>query len=563
MAIKFTKNFRGLFNALLLSLLLISMLALFSCKNESPVISNRAVIGINSDIESMNPLFTFTLNEGQITELLYAGLVKFDWDDSTGDLKPSPMLAKEWKWSDDSLSVTFKLRDGIKWRDDKPITPEDIVFSFDLYADPKVQSRLLGYFEKFAMTKDSLIDLKKTFDIIDSKTIKINFIKGSAPSLFDVDVPIIPKHVFEKFDRKNLVTLEKGLDSVTSGPFYLERWDKNQAIFLKANPKSFLYNPDNVSEIIFKIVTDYNSRLTQLEKGEIDLMENLKPDDAAELESSGKINISSVKGRSYDYIAWNNIDGEAYSKKKIIKPNFLFGSPEVRKALTYAINRSEIVSEFLNNKGSVAITPIPDIFKNAFNNNLRTYGYNPEKAKSLLKQAGWEDKNKDGILEKDGKNFSFTLYYPAGNPLRDFAAPIIKNNLKAVGIDVTTTAIESGVFFQNMFERKYDAWMAGWEIAVPLDLKPSWYSNFDAAPINLYSYQNKEVDAILEKLDTKISEDEKNNLYKKFQEIIHEDEPITFLYWIDDLVGYNKRIKNITISPLGAVQDCWEWKVTQ
>ncbi len=172
MTIKFTKNFRGLFNVLLLSLILILLLSFFSCKNETPVNSNRVVIGINSDIESMNPLFTFTLNEGQITELLYASLVKFDWDDSNGDLKPSPMLAKEWKWSDDSLSVTFKLRDGIKWRDDKPITPDDIVFSFDLYADPTVQSRLYGYFEKFALTKDSLIDLKKTFDIIDSKTIK-------------------------------------------------------------------------------------------------------------------------------------------------------------------------------------------------------------------------------------------------------------------------------------------------------------------------------------------------------------------------------------------------------
>ncbi len=327
------------------------------------------------------------------------------------------------------------------------------------------------------------------------KQLKINFIKGSAPSLFDVDVPIIPKHVFEKFDRKNLVTLEKGLDSVTSGPFYLERWDKNQAIFLKANPKSFLYNPDNVSEIIFKIVPDYNSRITQLKKGEIDLMEDLKPDDAAELESSDKINIASVKGRSYDYIGWNNIDAETYQNKNIIKPNFLFGSANVRKALTYAINRNEIVSEFLNNKGSVAISPVPDILKNAFNNKLHTYDYNPSKAKSLLKQEGWEDNNKDGILEKDGKKFSFTLYYPSGNPLRDFAATVIKNNLKAVGIDVTTTSIEPGVFFENVFARKYDAWMAGWEIAVPLDLKPNWYSDFDAAPNNLYCYQNKEIDA--------------------------------------------------------------------
>ncbi len=563
MTVKFTKNFLSLCCSIFLPLFLIGILALQSCKNESPVNYNRVVIGIDSDVESMNPLFTFTLNEGQITELLYASLVKHDWDDETGELKPSPMLAKEWKWSDDSLSVTFKLRDSLKWRDDKPITSDDIVFSFDLYSDPDIQSRLYGSFEKFALTKDSRIDLKKTFNVIDSRTIKINFIKGSAPSLFDIDLPIIPKHIFEKFDRKNIVTLEKGVNSITSGPFYLGGWDKNQAIFLKANPKSFLYNPDNVGEIIFKIVPDYNSRLTQLKKGEIDLMEDVKPDDAGDLETSDKINISSVKGRSYDYIGWNNIDSKLYESKKIIKPNFLFGSANVRKALTYAINRSEIVSEFLNNKGSVAVSPVSDIFKNAFNNEVHTYDYNPSQAKALLKEEGWEDINKDGILEKDGKKFSFTLNYPSGNPLREFASTIIKNNLKAVGIDVTVSSIEPGVFFENAFNRKYDAWMAGWVIAVPLDLKPSWYSNLDETPMNVYGYQNKKIDKLLLQLDSKISIDEKNDLYKRFQKLIHEDEPATFLYWIDDIVAYNNRINNITISPLGAVQKCWEWKVVQ
>ena len=562
MTVKFTKKI-GALSYLLFSLLLIVSILFQSCNNETPVSSNRVVIGINSDVESLNPLFTFTLNEGQITELLYASLVKHDWDDKTGELKASPMLAEDWKWSEDSLSVTFKLKDNLKWRDDKPITSDDIVFSFDLYSDPDIQSRLFGTFEKFQTTKDLHIEIKKSFDVIDAKTIKINFIKGSTPSLYDIDVPIIPKHIFEKFDRKNLITLEKGIDSVTSGPFYLEKWDKNQAIYLKANPKSFLYNSENVAQIIFKIVPDYNSRITQLKKGEIDLMEEVKPDDADEFESSDKINISSVKGRSYDYIGWNNIDSKLYESKKIIKPNFLFGSANVRKALTYAINRSEIVSEYLNNKGSVAVSPVSDIFKNAFNDEINTYNYNPTKAKSLLKEEGWEDKNKDGILDKGGKSFSFTLYYPAGNPLREFSSTIIKNNLKAVGIDVAVSSIEPGVFFENVFNKKYDAWMAGWVIAVPLDLKPSWYSELEATPNNLYSYQNKKLDKILLKIDSKISKQEKNDLYKNFQKIIHEDEPATFLYWIDDIVAYNKRIKNITISPLGAVQKCWEWNVTQ
>ncbi len=563
MTTKITKNFFTRNFYFVIFCFLPILLVFYSCKDNAPVNSNRVVIGISSDIESMNPLFTFTLDEGQITELLYASLVKHDWDEAKGELKVSPMLAKEWEWSDDSLSVTFKLRDNVNWRDGTPITADDIVFSFDVYSDPDVQSRLYGYFEKFELAKDQQIVLQKTFEIIDPKTLKINFVKGSAPSLFDVDVPIIPKHIFEKLDRKNLITLEKGIDSVTSGPFYLERWDKNQAIILKANTNSFLYNPENISELIFKIVPDYNSRITQLKRGEIDLMEDVKPDDVGELESSDKIKIGSVKGRSYDYIGWNNIDSKNYNSKNKIHPNALFGSANVRRALTMAINREEIVSEFLENKGSVAVSPIPQIFKSAFNPDVKPYQYNPEEAKKILKEDGWEDINKDGTLEKNGMKFSFNLYYPAGNPLRDFAAAIIKNNLKAAGVEANTLSTEPGIFFENAFTRKYDAWMAGWVIAVPLDLKTNWFSDIYETPNNLYGYQNKETDKILLKLDTKISDGEKNNLYKKFQKIIHDDEPATFLYWIDNLVAYNSRLKNITISPLGAVQKCWEWKTAE
>ncbi|MEO8399604.1 MAG: ABC transporter substrate-binding protein [Ignavibacteriaceae bacterium] len=548
-------------------ILILSAFFLASCKNESPTKSNRVVVGITADIESLNPLFTFTLDEGQISELLYLSLVKHDWDDEKGNLKVSPMLAEKWEWSDDSLSIIFNLRNNINWRDGKTITAEDVVFSFDLYSDPNIQSRLYGYFEKFYLEKDLHINLKKTFEIIGPKTVKINFVKGSAPTLFDVDVPIIPKHIFEKLDRKNLITLEKGIDSVTSGPFYLERWDKNQAIILRKNEKSFLYNStenrQNISELIFKVVPDYNSRLTQLKKGEIDLMEDVNPGDVDEIGSNENINISSVKGRNYDYVAWNNINPKIFEEKNLVKSNELFGFANIRKALTYSINRKEILSEFLNNKGSIAVSPVPDIFKNAFNDSIENYNYDPQKAKQILEQEGWKDIDKDGILEKGGKKFSFTIYYPSGNPLRDFAAAIIKNNLKAVGIEANTSSVEPGVFFEKAFSRKYDAWMAGWSIAIPLDLKPFWFSDLKETPNNLAGYQGKKMDEILLKLDSKITEEEKNKLYKKAQEIIHNDEPVTFLYWIDNIVAYNKRINDITISPLGAVQKCWEWKVAQ
>ena len=110
---------------------------------------------------------------------------------------------------------------------------------------------------------------------------------------------------------------------------------------------------------------------------------------------------------------------------------------------------------------------------------------------------GWKDEDKNGILEKDKVEFKFTMYYPVGNPLREFASVIIKNNLKSIGIEVTTEKMELGAFIDNLYDRKFDSWMAGFGIPIPLDLKPYWYSDPNIGILNFASYNNAEVDTIL------------------------------------------------------------------
>ncbi len=540
------------------SIIILSLLV--SCKSENTNQLKKVVIGISSDIETINPIYSFSVDEGVIDETLFLSLVQFEWNDETGDLDPKPMLATSWEWASDSSYIIFNLRDDALWSDGVKLTSEDVVASFDIYSDSKVQSRFYGSFKNLYTDFDEHIDIIKTFEIISPLKLKVKFLPGSVPAMIDVVFPIIPKHIYEKMKREEISTSEINFNPVTNGAYKLKKWERNQSIVLEANRKSFLYKPGMIDEIIFKVIPDYNSRLTQLEKGEIDFCELIKPLDVNGLRKSGLLKITSVKGREYDYLGLNNIDIKSYAEKKIIKKNKLFGNPKVREALALAINRNEILTEYLNNFGKLAVTPVSPIFKQYYDNQLNPIEFNPDKAKKILADEGWKDIDNNGVLEKDNVEFKFTIYIPAGNPLREFAGTIIKNNLKAIGIYANVEKLELGKFLDNLYDKKMDAWMASWYIQIPLELKTFWYSDLQSTPLNFVSYQSKDADRIIDKLNTRLPQNVKIEYYKKFQEIIYEDQPVTFLYWTDDIVAYNKRLKEVTINPFGALQKLWEWR---
>jgi peptide/nickel transport system substrate-binding protein len=542
----------------LLPILLIALLSSCGTKTEHP---NRVVIGIPTDVNTFNPLFAFSVDEGQITELLYLSLADFRWNENLGELEAHPMLANSWEWAEDSSSITFYLRDDVLWSDSIPLTTEDVVFSLDVYSDPVVNSRLYGFFEDFYTDEENHIDVKKSFLVKSDYELQINFKPGATPKLIDVVHPVIPKHIFDEYDRKDIETAEANFNPVTNSPFVLKKWDRNQTITLGVNKNSFLYNPENINELIFKIIPDYTSRLTQLTKGEIDLMELITTEDIDEVKNSEIVELMTIEGREYDYVAWNNIDPNVYKDGGGITPHKLFGKKEVRIALTHAINRKEILEEYLYNYGELAATPISPIFKTYINSDIEQYNYDPEKARNILVKEGWRDSNNNGVIDKNGIEFEFTLNIPGGNPLRSYAATIVKNNLNAVGINIKVETLEMGTLIDNLNLKNMDAWMAAWYIPIPIELKVFWYSDLQYSPLNFASYQNKKADKIMDELTKNSTLDKKKELYFKFQEILHKDEPITFMYWKSNIVGVNETLRNTGIGPFGAITHCWEWSV--
>jgi len=549
---------------LFLILLLLILITLFpSCSKKSSLVSNQVIVGIDSDIESLNPLFSFSGYENNISELLYLKLVQSDWENKSGTLIYHSMLAKKWQWNKDSSAVTFHLRDDVNWSDGKKVTAEDVVFSFDVYSDENIQSKLYDTFDNFVLDKSKHIILDKAFVIKDPYTITIKFKKNSVPSFNYVDLPIIPKHVYEKLDRKKFAVLEKEIAPVTDGPFNFAKWDKNQDIILTANKKSFLYNPKHIQKMIFKIIPDYNSRITQLKKGEIDYMEDVRTDDLASLKSLGFIQIAPLPEREYDYIGWNNIDPVIFKKKNKFVPNKFFGDPLVRKALTFTVNRHEIIDEYLGDYGKIAFGPVAPIFKTSYAKNIKPFVFNLDSAKYYLAKAGWKDTDKDGVLDKNGLNFSFPFYITPGNPRREFASTLLKNDLKSIGINIEIKKIDLQALMPRLFSKQVDAWMLGWVVGLPLDLYMFWHSNSEASQLNFVSYKNKLVDKYLEEFKSAKAEKLKSELAKKIQILLHQDQPVTFLYWIQNLIAYNKRIKNVKITPLEPIHYSWNWSVNK
>jgi peptide/nickel transport system substrate-binding protein len=533
---------------------------LISCSDSKKSDNNRIVIAIPNDVQTINPIYAFNVIEGHLIDLLFLKPAIEKWNDSLGTIDFAPMLSEKWVWSEDSTSITLYLRDSVYWSDGIPITTDDIVFSFDIYSDPQVESRFLGLFGNFYTIDGSKLDLGKTCDVMSSKIIEINFKNGSFPTLLDINLEIIPKHIWSKYSREEFTSAQENFEPVTSGPFKLKEWEKSSKIILSIDSSSFLFNPRNIKELAFKVVPDYTTRINELKTGDIDLLENLKSEDVTELSALEELKIVSIRGREYDYVGWNHLDPQEIHKDNFI-PNKYFSSPQIRKALTYAINREEILQSYLMGFGEICKSPISPMFKKYFDKSLKIDEYNPKKAKEILQANGWVDKNNDGIIENGNIKFEIDIYTNSGNPVREYTATIIKNNLNAIGIEVNIHILESGVFIEGLMKRNYDAWISGWTIPIPIDLNPFWNSDENIGFFIFSTYENKQVDEILAKLQKNIPELDKQKLYYKLQNIFYSDEPVTFLYWIDNIIACDKKMSEIKFSMLGLVKNAWEWRV--
>ncbi|GJQ64602.1 MAG: ABC transporter substrate-binding protein [Melioribacteraceae bacterium] len=530
---------------------------LVSCSDSYDYPGDRIRIAIPDDVTTFNPMFAFTITEGVISELLYLPLVKHEWDSNTLSLKPVNYLASSWKWiSDKQLEVVIKK--NILWSDGKPVSLDDVVYSLTIYSDPKAKSKFYDYFGNFYTEENKKIIPEESFKQINDSTLVINFHEKSSPNLLDIDFPIIPKHFFNEIEVADLENSAKNLQPVTGGPYKISNWTRNSSLLLEPVENHFLISDNNTPKIEFVVITDYQARLLKLTNGEIDIIQDVLPEDVEEIENSGLAFTDEVQGRDYDYIGWNNIDPAAFQKGEVI-PHKIFGSVQVRKALTKAINRKQILSDYLKGNGVLSNGPVtPEVLPDY--KPITNY-YNPEEAVQILADLGWKDSDNDGILDKDGTIFEFDLNIVTGSKRKKYTAEVVKASLGKIGIRVNIVSTEYNNFIENLFTKNTDAWIGGWYVPLPIEFNVYWNGNLEVAPYNFSSYRNQETDKLLTEFYNHSVFAPPVDLLQKIQKQIFEDHPVTFLFWVDQVFGVNKRVNNMDINPMGAIHSCWEWRV--
>ena len=509
-----------------------------------PVQGGTLNIALINDIDSFNPVVTSPdLSTSAVQDLLFPALASTHWNDSLGYDEYEPLLASSWAIPAEKNCVKFGLRKNVSWSDGRALGLNDIIYSYKLYSDPSSASSNNYLFENFYRDSKSKMDISKSITKINDTAFAIQYVNYVRNPLHVSILKIVPDN-FYGVDLKKLREDPNSLKPISAGPYKLDKWEANQSVSLIRNDNYSLGPKPLIDKIVFKILPEYTSRLTALKTGDIDFMEGIRPEDIKSLASYNNINTLTLRGRNYEFVCWNNIDGKLYQKTGLIKPHPLFGSKNVRKALTMAIDRQEIIDGFIGSYGEICNGPISPIFKWAYNSSIKAIEYNRQKAIQLLAEEGWIDHNNNGTIDKNGKEFIFSLFINAGNPRREFAANMIKGYLKRIGIEVKIEKLEWNLFDTKIVDRELDAFING--IGVSSDINPYefWYSDLKKAQMNDPGFQNKRVDEIIIAAN-KLSQKDAAPYWKEFQEIIHDEQPCTFLYWYANVIGYNKRVHNL------------------
>jgi peptide/nickel transport system substrate-binding protein len=241
--------------------------------------------------------------------------------------------------------------------------------------------------------------------------------------------------------------------------------------------------------------------------------------------------------------------------------NQLFSDVKVRQALSYAINRQSIIDGIMLGLGKPCTGPFSYVSW-AYNPKAKSYNYDPELAKKMLSEEGWKDQNNDGILEKNGKPFRFTILTNQGNTERIRTAEIIQQNLKAVGIDVSIRVMEWQAFLEQIDKRSFEAIILGWSMGRDPDLYDIWHSSkTKKGEYNFIGYKNTEVDRLLVEGRRTFDVEKRKKIYYRIHEILAEEQPYAFLYVPDALPIVHKRFKGIEPAPLGIFYNFIKWYV--
>ncbi len=474
-------------------------------------------------------IYTMWITTGNIFERL----LEYDFDEA--QLKP--WLAESYEVSDDGLEITIRLRDNVCFSDGKPITTEDVIFTYETIMNPGVDAPDL---------RNYYYNIKEVIKI-DDQLVKFIFNEPYWKSLEVVGLfEVFPKHIYHFTDPAEFNNRRS--EPVGSGPYVFEKWDVGRKLVLRRNENYWGHKP-KLERIVFRFITNDLAAVQALRAHQVDCMIPT-PDQFSEMSIDKEFNKDFRclaywnPGIPYFFIAWNQATP-------------FFKDRRVRLAMTHIVNREAVVKHLL--KGNAQVVTGPFYINGPQNDpNIEPWPYDPERAKQLLDEAGWRDTDGDGIRDKDGVPFRFRYSIASGNILYERIAKLLKDDAAKVGVDVIADPLEWSIFIERINNRQFEAVTMGWGGAIMEDPYQIWHSSQIAGRGNNFiGFRNEDADTIIEEARRTMNDNNRNNLYYRFHRILHEEQPYTFLFTRPTFRFLDQRFENVIVHKLGLNPHEW------
>ena len=478
------------------------------------------VVGQIAEPKSLDPQAVTAVNDFRILLNLYDGLVRY----KPGTLEVEPALAESWEISDDGLNYTFKLREGVKFHDGSAFNAEAVKFNFE---------RMLNKDHPYADTGPFplafFFSAIKEVNAVDELTVQMKLDAPFAPLLSNLAYPtglIVSPEQVKKHGK------DYGRNPSGSGPFKFAEWESNRRVVLEKNPDHWDGAPP-LQAVVYRPITDANTRVAEMMAGGIDLMVEVPPDNLVQFRDAPDFQVYEQTGPHVWFLILNAKE----------KP---FDDKRMRQAANYAINKQSLVDNILQGTATVAAGPVAKAFEWAYNDALEPYPYDPDKARQLIEEAGY------------GDGVEVTFYVTEGGSGMLDPIPMgtaIQADLDKVGIKAKIETYEWNTYLGKVnpcLEGKAHlaemAWMTNDPDTLPfLTLRSEAWP--DKGGFNSGYYANPQVDELLNKARASTDQEERAKLYKEMQTLVQEDAPWVFVAsWKQNAVS-TSRVKNFQLEP--------------
>ena len=498
-----------------------------------------SVNAFGNNLKTLTPLVSTDAYASDVQSYVQESLITRNPD----TLEWEGLIAKGWQVSADGLTITFQMRDDVTFSDGKPLTADDVAFTFDFIMTEAIQApRERAYLEKIASVKAN-----GKYEVV--FTYKEPYFE--ALSLAG-GMTIFPKHFYEPYLKTPQAFNEsKGL-LLGSGPYQMpdpKGWTPDKGnVELVRNERYWGDVQPSYNRILWKIIQNDSARLTTYRNGEIDAY-GARPNEYADLKQDPQMMGKSQNFEymppvaGYSYIGWNQERGGKPTR---------FADKRVRQAMSHLTDVQRVIKDVFLDYAEPAVSPFSNTSKQ-HDPALQPYAFNLEKAQALLKEVGYEDRNKDGVLEDAaGQPFEFKLTYFDANEDTKRMVLLLKDLYAKAGVKMIPFPQEWPVMLESLNKKDFDAITLGWTSGIETDIYQMFHSSQAKTDgDNTISYKNPALDSLIDKARATVDEATRMPLWQQAERIMYDDQPYTFLMRRKTLAFIDKRIHNLQMTKLG------------